>query len=379
MKAILRAAILAPARGGAVAVLLAFLAVSPPVVAQDTTSEAATQAICDQPATRIYSEVAPAVVQVMAYGINPFQVIERVRAGRGSGVAFGDSLVLTNFHVVAGATAIGVTGDGIILDAEIVGSDQVLDIAVLEVPGISRQTEPIKFAPSDELVMGQSVYVVGYPLGIGKSITSGIISGLGRVIPLNTSSWLSPYIQTDAAVSSGNSGGPLVDSCGRMIGMVTLRSQSPQAENMGYAIPVETLRGLLPELIETGKVARAWHGLYGQIITPLIQAMLGTTVQTGFLVETVEPGSAADKAGIRGGSLPITWGMQEIVLGGDIITEVNGAPLRTIEDATSAVRALEIGQMVNITLLRDGREIKTSALIEERPILERDLDRYRRQ
>jgi len=358
---------------------LAFLALSPPVVAQDTTSETATQAVCDQPATRIYREVAPAVVQVMAYGIDPFQVTERVRAGLGSGVALGDGLVLTNFHVVAGATAIGVTSDGIILDAEIVGSDAVLDIAVLKVPGISGQTRLIEFAPSDELVMGQPVYVVGYPLGIGKSIASGIISGLGRIIPLNTSSWLSPYIQTDAAVSGGNSGGPLVDGCGRMIGMVTLRSQSPQAENMGYAVPVETLRSLLPELIETGKAARPWHGLYGQILTPLIQTMMGTPNLSGFLVETVEPGSAADKAGIRGGSLPITWGMQEIVLGGDIITEVNGAPLRTIEDATSAVRALEIGQTVNITLLRDGREIKTSALIEERPILERDLDRYRRQ
>lgn len=370
---------LAPATGFVALVSTAFLALSSPAVAQNTTSETATQAVCDQPATRIYRELAPSVVQVMAYGIDPFQVIERVHAGSGSGVALGDSHVMTNFHVVAGATAIGVTGDGIILEAEVIGSDPVLDIAVLNVPGIGGQTQPIEFSPSDELVVGRPVYVVGYPLGIGKSISSGIISGLGRVIPLNTSSWLSPYIQTDAAVSGGNSGGPLVDGCGRMIGMITLRSQSPQAENMGYAIPVETLRDLLPKLIKTGKVARPWHGLYGQMLTPLIQTMMGMPFSNGFLVETVEPGSAADKAGIKGGSLPIMWGMQEIVLGGDIITEVNGVHLRTIEDATSAVRALEIGQTVNIRLLRGGKEIRTSALIEERPTLERDLERYRRK
>jgi putative serine protease PepD len=363
----------------AAAVSLAFFALSLPVMAQETTSEAASDMACQQPAAQVYRDVAPSVVQVMAYGIDPFQVIERVHAGLGSGVALGGSHVMTNFHVVADATAIGVTSNGIIMDAEVIGTDPVLDIAVLNVPGINGQTKPIEFSPSDELVVGQPVYVVGYPLGIGKSITSGIISGLGRIIPLNTSSWLSPFIQTDAAVSGGNSGGPLVDGCGRMVGMITLRSLSPQAENMGYAIPMETLRDLLPKLIQTGKVARPWHGLYGQMLTPLIQSMMGMPFLTGFLVETVEPGSAADKAGIRGGTLPVTWGMQEMVLGGDIITEVNGVHLRTIEDATSAVRALEIGQTANITYLREGREIKTSILIAERPALERDLDHYRRQ
>jgi S1-C subfamily serine protease len=361
------------------AVSLVFFTLSLPVMAQESTSEAASDKACQQPAAKVYRDVAPSVVQVMAYGINPFQVIERVQAGLGSGVAIGGSHVLTNFHVVAGATAIGVTSNGIILDAEVIGTDPVLDIAVLNVPGINGQVQPIEFSPSDELVVGQPVYVVGYPLGVGKSMTSGIISGLGRIIPLNTSSWLSPFIQTDAAVSGGNSGGPLVNGCGRMIGMITLRSLSPQAENMGYAIPVETLRDLLPKLIETGKVARPWHGLYGQMLTPLIQSMMGMPFLTGFLVETVEPGSAADKAGIKGGSLPVMWGMQEMVLGGDIITEVNGVHLRTIEDATFAVRALEIGHTANITYLREGREIKTSIQITERPVLERDLDQYRRQ
>ncbi len=360
------------------AIYFVIFAVSKPIFAQDAPSEIADDVACNQPATQIYHDTAPSVVQVMAYGIDPFKVIERVRGGRGSGVALGDSYVMTNFHVITEATAIGVTSNGILLEAEVIGTDPVLDVAVLKVPGIDSQTRPIRFSPSDALVVGQPVFVVGYPLGIGKSISSGIVSGLGRVIPLNTSSWLSPYIQTDAAVSGGNSGGPLVDGCGRLIGMITLRSQSPQAENMGYAIPVETLRDLLPELIKTGKVARPWHGLYGQMVSPLIQPMLGVPFSRCFLVETVEPGSAAEKAGIKGGSLPIMWGMQEIVLGGDIITEVNGVHLQSIEDATSAVRALEIGQTAKIKYFRGGIELATSVLIQERPVLDRDLERYRR-
>ncbi len=357
--------------GAAAAVLLVILAAGGQARAQSADPDG-----CDRKASWIYREVAPSVVQVLAYGIDPFQVAERVRAGSGSGMALGHDLVLTNFHVVAGKTEIGVTANGVILQAEIIGGDPVLDIAVLDAPGISAYTRPIELAPEDALEVGQPVYVVGYPLGIGKSIAAGIVSGLGRVIPLNTSSWLSPYIQTDAAVSVGNSGGPLVDGCGRMIGMVSLKSLHPQAENLGYAIPVATLNELLPELIETGKVARPWHGLYGQILSPLIQSMLGQPQLSGFLVETVEPGSAADKAGIRGGAVPVLWGMQQMVLGGDIITEVNGVSIRTLEDATAAVRALKIGETVDVTLLRGGREVKVSAQIEERPVLDRDLTQY---
>ncbi len=333
---------------------------------------------CEKAATAVYEQVAPAVVRIMAFGIDPFRAKGRISASTGSGVVLPDGHVLTSFHVVAGATAIAVGADDELFDASVVGRDPLLDVVVLSVSGIEAATQPIQLAPEERLVHGQPVYVVGYPLGIGKSISGGIISGLGRFIPLNTSSWLTSYIQTDAAVSLGNSGGPLVDECGKMIGMISLRSAAPGAENIGYAIPVATLSQLLPELVETGKVARPWHGLYGQMLTPLIAAMMGVPLKRGFLVETVEPGSAADRAGIRGGTLPVQWGMQEIILGGDIITSVNGMRLQTLDDATSAVRALEIGQTVEITLVRQGQEMKVSAKISERPVLERDLELYRR-
>lgn len=337
---------------------------------------------CGKTPAEIFSEAAPAVVQVLSFSINPFQVVNRVQARLGSGVFLGEDLVATNFHVVFDSTSLAVTAGETVVEAEIIGRDPVLDIAVLRAPGLSGRATPIKLAPSDGLTVGQPAHVIGFPLGIGKSLSTGIVSGTGRKLPLNTSSWLSPFIQTDAAVSSGNSGGALLDDCGRMIGIVTLRSPNPEAENIGYAIPVGTLRAELPELIATGKVARPWHGLYGQMVTPVILQLLGAPPMValfthGFLVETVEPGSAADKAGIRGGTLPVLWGMQEMILGGDIILQVNGHPIDSLEDARNAVLALEIGQTVTVTLLREGSIIEVSALIEERPILARDIEAYR--
>ena len=362
--------------------VIALTALATPAMAQEVPAIGDKWARCAKTPAEVFRQVAPSVVQVFSFGINPYRVIGRVDSKTGSGIFLGDDLIVTNFHVVLDATALAVGIEGIVFDAELVGRDPVFDIAVLRAPGLSAYTDPLPFAPGDEVVIGQPAHVIGYPLGIGKSISTGIVSGVGRVLPLNTSSWLSPFIQTDAPVSGGNSGGALVDDCGYLIGLVTLRSGSPEAENVGFAIPVATLRRELRELIETGKVVRPWHGLYGQMVTPVILRLLGAPPMAalftrGFLVETVEPGSAADKAGIRGGTLPVMWGMQEMILGGDIITQVNGTKVESLEDARIVVQELAIGETVTVKLLRDGNEIEVSAVIEERPILDRDLEAYR--
>ncbi len=348
-----------------------------PLIGDDSTA-------CGKTPAEIYRAVSPSVVQVFSFGINQFQIVDRIVAKNGSGVYLGDDLVATNFHVVLDASAMAIGTAENVFEAELVGHDPVFDIAILRAEGSSEHINPIALAPSDEVVIGQPAHVIGFPLGIGKSISTGIVSGVGRVLPLNTSSWLSPFIQTDAPVSGGNSGGALVNDCGHMIGLVTLRALSPEAENIGFAIPVATLRGELPELIETGKVARPWHGLYGQMVNPVILGLLGAPPMAallthGFLVETVEPGSAADKAGIRGGTLPVLWGLQEMILGGDIITQVNDKHITSIDDARDVVRGLKIGDTVKVKLLRDGEPMEVTAVIEERPILERDLEAYRRQ
>lgn len=364
--------------------VLAALTLATPVVAQQVPVTGDRSASCSKTPVEIYREVAPSVVQIFSFGINPYKIVGRVESRSGSGVFLGEDLVATNFHVILDASAIAVGVEDTIFEAELVGRDPVADIAILRAKGLSAHIKPIALAPSNELDIGQPAYVIGYPLGIGKSISTGIVSGTGRVIPLNTSSWQSPFIQTDAPVSGGSSGGALVDDCGYLIGLVTLRSGSTEAENISFAIPVETLRRELPELIESGKVARPWHGLYGQMVTPVILGLLGAPpvaalFTRGFLVETVEPGSAANMAGIRGGTLPVRWGMHEMILGGDIIVRVNGREIQSLEDARIAVRELAIGKTVIVNLLRNGVELEVSARIDERPILERDLEAYRSQ
>ena len=237
---------------------LAALTLSASAVADEVPLIGDKSAKCGKAPDVIYREVAPSIVQVFSFGIDPFKVANRVRAGTGSGIYLGNDLVATNFHVIVDSTAVGVGTDKGAFEAEIVGIDPIFDISILRVKGLSKLISPMALAPSDEIVIGQAAYVIGFPLGIGKSISTGIVSGVGRELPLNPSSWLSPYIQTDAPVSGGNSGGALVNDCGYLIGIVALRGGGAEAENIGFAIPAETLRNELPELIKTGKIARPW-------------------------------------------------------------------------------------------------------------------------
>lgn len=353
--------------------LAAFVILPEPVNAREPS--------CEKEAVDIYSGLEDKVVEVFAIGINPFRVSGRVKLGSGTGFLISDGYIVTNFHVIAGAQDIAVFAEDAPIYFDIVGVDPSLDIAVL------RPWAPIGDKPGIPMAegaveIGQKAYAIGFPFHLGKTLSAGIVSGDSRVLPMTTSSWLSPFIQTDAAISPGNSGGPLVDSCGRLIGMVTAAISASGAENLGFAVPVSVLQPVLKEIIETGKVSRPWHGLYGQIATPPILLMLGIREEdwedmTGFLVETVEPGSAADRAGLRGGTWPVMWGGQEILLGGDIITHVNGVRITSRDEALSMTLALKPGDTVNIVFLRDREKTEVSVVIEERPILFEDINIYR--
>lgn len=333
----------------------------------------------------IFAKVGDSVVQVLAIGINPFLVYDRLSARTGTGYVIDDGLIATNYHVIAGADEIVVFVGQDGFNAQVVGVDPALDIAVIESPlsfVLLDFGPPLELAPAEDLTIGQPAFAIGFPFGIGKTISSGIVSGSNRVLGRTTSSWLSPMLQTDAAISPGNSGGPLVDACGRLIGMVTSGISAEGAENLGFAIPVEVLGPVLEEIAATGKVARPWHGLYGQMTTPPVLLLLGIPEErwektSGFLVETVEPGSAADRAGLIGGSWPIRWGGTEILLGGDIITHVNGVRVDSRDTALTFVRELEIGEPVHLVFRRDGVRHEATVLIEERPILDQELEIYR--
>lgn len=341
----------------------------------------AREAGCALTASDLYRKAGRSVVQVLALSINPYLVRDRVSPRLGTGFAIGDGLVLTNYHVVADAGDVTIFSDDDAFMADIVGIDPSLDVALLR-PWSGDALAPLTLADPAEIAIGQDVFVIGYPFGIGKSIAHGIVSGVSRVLPRTTSSWLSPYLQTDAAVSPGNSGGPLLDSCGHVVGLITSQIDAPGAENLAFAIPVEVLAPVIGELAAKGRVSRPWHGLYGQMVTPPILQILGAPpgeweALTGFLVETVEPGSAADRAGLRGGVWPVIWGGTEILLGGDIITEVNGVRIDTLDTALGIVRGLRIGETVTLKGLRDGVEFKVSVVLEERPLLEREMELYR--
>ncbi len=184
---------------------------------------------------------------------------------------------------------------------------------------------------------------------------------------------MAPFIQTDAAINPGNSGGPLVDSCGEVVGINALYAEDVQ--NINFAIPIDLVRELVPELLKKGRVVRAWHGINGRIVPMQLVYTLGLV--PGFLVETVEPGSPAEKIELQGGTLPIKIGMEEYLLGGDIITKVNGEEIRDIETVARIARSLEVGDTVHLEYWREGKTLTVEVVLPERPTLPGDVRRFR--
>jgi S1-C subfamily serine protease len=344
---------------------------------------ASAQAVeCQRSAEELYATAGDSVVQVVALLIDPYRVLGRISPRLGSGFVIDGGYVLTSYHIVVDSEDITLFLDDEAYGADIVGIDPTLDLALLRPLSEGDIAPPLVLAHPADIAVGQQVFAIGYPFGVGKSITAGIVSGTNRIPRRTTSDWLSPYIQTDAAISSGSSGGPLLDSCGQVVGLITSRIIAPDAEGIGFAIPSAVLAPVAAELAETGRVSRPWHGLYGQMVTPLILLLLGAPPEDwenlkGFLVETVEPGSAAERAGILGGYAPMMWGGTEILLGGDIITEVNGTRIDTLGTALDVVRGLKVGDTVEIRGLRDGIPFDASVVLDERPLLEREMDFYR--
>lgn len=340
------------------------------------------EAACGQSAEQVFAGASPKTFEIFSMAINQYQVQGRILPRTGTGFRLTSGVILTNYHVIADARFTVVYDEFGSWDAEVVGADPSLDIAVLRIPTFAEAPAGLDFAPADQPRMGQKAYAIGFPRGLGISITEGIVSGVGRVLYDSTSSWLNPMIQTDATINPGNSGGPLLNDCGQVLGMVSRADFPDQSENIGYAIPASVLKPVVEEIIAQGHVSRPWHGLYGQMVTPPILAILGVPYDqwdaaTGFLVETVEPGSAADEIGIRGGEWPILWGGHQFLIGGDIITEVNGRRIDSRDVALDVVRGLKAGETISLTYLREGEEMTASVMLSERPVTEADLDQYR--
>lgn len=331
-------------------------------------------ATCKNSFADVFEAVSPSVVTVTAITVDPYRVVNRVTPKLGSGFVIdpGD-LIITNSHIVYGASMLVVQSkDGEQIPAKLAGADPVLDIAVLRIQESPKRLPALRLGDSDALRVGDEVMAIGNPMGLGQTATSGMVSGLNRVLPLSTMSYLEPFIQTDAAINPGNSGGPLVTRCSEAIGINTMMLK--EAQTTGFAVPANLLKHVVPELVKQGRIIRPWHGIYGRLMNPPLAALLHMPLVSGFLIETVEPGSPAEKAGLRGGTLPVQIGMQRFLLGGDILIEVDDRKLTDMKDVLAVVRGLRIGQVVNLKFFRPGRGLQTAKVtLTERPVLPGDI------
>jgi len=329
---------------------------------------------CEKPFADVFERTAASVVTVVAIAVDPFRIADRVQPRMGSGFVIepGD-LIVTNSHVVYGASVLIVQSkEGKQMPAKLAGADPILDLAVLKLQQPAGSPAPLPLGDSDALRVGDPVMAVGNAFGLGETATVGVVSGLNRVLPLSTMSYLLPFIQTDAAINPGNSGGPLLNACGEVVAVNTLMLK--EAQGMGFAVPVRIVKQVVPELLANGRIVRPWHGIYGRMIDPFLAIILHLPPVQGFLVETVEPGSPAEKIGLKGGDLPVKIGAETFLLGGDIILSVDGTKLTSMKTVLSIVSGFKVGETVKIEYLDPEKGIQSAEVVlPERPILPGDI------
>jgi len=294
--------------------------------------------------------------------------------GVGSGFVY-DNLghIITNAHVVDGANKATVTFlDGSQYNAEIIGKDKFTDIAVIKVSEKPRLLHPLEIGDSSLLQVGEQVAAIGNPFGLSGSMTSGIVSQIGRLLPSQNSGFSIPdVIQTDAAINPGNSGGPLLNMRGQVIGINTaIQSITGEFSGIGFAVPSNTISKIVPTLIEEGKYPHPWIGIVGQDIDPVLAKVLDLKQAKGFLVMTVVDGSPADKAGLKGMSQTKVIDGKEYPVDGDIIISVDGKEVRKISDILIHLqREKSVGDEMVLGILRDGDFMDLTLKLVERPDL----------
>jgi S1-C subfamily serine protease len=303
----------------------------------------------------IFRQASPSVVNITAIGVQRDLLtlnLYQIPQGTGSGFVWdknGD--VITNFHVIQEADAAQVTlADQSTWKARVVGAAPDKDLAVLRIDAPPDRLRPIPLGTSKDLQVGQSVFAIGNPFGLDQTLTKGLISALGREIESVTRRPIQGVIQTDAAINPGNSGGPLLDSAGRLIGVnAAIYSPSGASAGIGFAIPVDTVNRIVPELIRYGKITRPGIGV--QIAEEQLAERLGVT---GVLVIDVFPGSAAAKAGIR----PTRRESSGKVRLGDVIVAIDGKKVESPNDLYLTLEKYKVGDAVSVSLLREGKTVQ---------------------
>jgi 2-alkenal reductase len=292
----------------------------------------------------VFDHAAPSVVQVAARsrGTNPFSGDE-AGAATGSGFIWDEAgNVVTNDHVVQGADTVAVRlASGEAVRANVVGVAPAFDLAVIRIRGARRLPPPVPIGSSGDLKVGQSAFAIGNPFGLDQSLTSGIISALNRRLPTRNGREIANMIQTDAAVNPGNSGGPLLDSFGRVIGVTTaILSPSGSNAGIGFAIPIDTVNRVVPQLIARGRVPTPGIGIVAA--NEALATRLGVE---GVVIVRNAPGSPAERAGLRG--LDTQAGTV-----GDVIVGIDGKPVQRLSDLTDEIERVGVGQSVRLSVKR---------------------------
>ncbi len=307
--------------------------------------------------------------------LSPFGEPESEGGGTATGSGFvvdTEGHVLTNNHVVEGANRVQVKlGDSAkTYTAKVVGADPATDIAVLDVEAPADQLHPLTLGHSAEMEVGDPVVAIGNPFGLDRTVTSGIVSALQRQIQAPNGFSISNVIQTDAAINPGNSGGPLINGGGEVIG-INSQIETGGGGNgnvgIGFAIPIDTVRSEIQQLIDKGEVEHAYLGISGGTITPDLARAINLPVKEGVIVQSVVKDGPADRAGIEGGNTSATIDGAEVSLGGDIVTEVDGKKVAGMEEVVEIVNRAKPGDELELKILRDGKDKMATITLGTRP------------
>ena len=320
----------------------------------------------------VYRAASPGVVHITSTVLSQdffFRIVPE--QGTGSGFMVDDrGYILTNNHVVENADNLEVTlADKSKVPAKLTGRDPNNDLAVIRINLPREKLTPLRLGDSTHLQVGQMAIAIGNPFGLDRTVTRGVVSALGRSLKADTGRQIRNVIQTDAAINPGNSGGPLLNSRGEVIGINTaIFTPSGGSVGIGFAIPVNTAKKLLPQLIARGRASHPWLGVSGLDITPGLARTVSLPVKEGVMIAQVAPGGPAARAGLRGSQRRARVGNIMLTVGGDIIVALDGQKIATVDDLTAFLdEQKKAGDDVQVDVLRDGKAVSVVVKLGELP------------
>jgi S1-C subfamily serine protease len=328
----------------------------------------------------IYRRDAPGVVEITATSVrtapaDPFGFFgpqTTTSQALGSGFVIDKAgHIVTNYHVIQGAKKVQVSFSGQDeITASVVGKDPSTDVAILKIDAHARALTPLELGNSDAVVVGDPVDAIGNPFGFTRTLTTGVVSAVQREIEAPNSLPIDHAIQTDAAINHGNSGGPLIDSQGRVIGVTSQISTGSTGQQgnvgIGFAIPINTVRNVAAQIISSGKAEHAFLGLDAAPVTPQLAKLFHLPSTSGLLIQDVQAGSGADKAGLKEGKTAIVVQGESYQVGGDLIVSIDGTPVTTYQQLRDAISQRKPGDKLKLEIYRNGKKKSVTATLGQR-------------